>query len=136
MNKETRNTLVYDFIGTAFCLFMAFALILMFSGCSNDESKQPVGSMGGAEEETGIYALSGRAGDIHPKLMKMHKAIASSDGLVRVKEGVVVVIIHELDSLTVSRGMPTEKSCRRLPHSARKSSRLRQAKLRQTKSTA
>ena len=106
MNKETRNTLVYDFIGTAFCLVMAFALILMFSGCSDSESKQPVGFLGGAEEETGIYALSGRAGAIMPKLMK----IADTTGEIIDSTGYegslfaprgTVVSVYELDSLTL-----------------------------------
>ena len=108
MNKEIRNTIVYDFIGTAFCLVMAFALILMFSGCSNDESKQPVGSLGGAEEETGIYALSGQVGDIIPKTLSIQ---ASSDTSIHpnstsqttlAKSGTIIAI-YELDSVTFSK---------------------------------
>ncbi|MBO7414048.1 MAG: hypothetical protein J6U20_10395 [Fibrobacter sp.] len=103
MKKETQNTLVYDFIGTAFCLVMAFVLILMFSGCSNDESKQPVGSLGGAEEETGIYALSGRAGDVYPKSMRLTKPSSNegNEGIRLTAKKGVVVVIHELDSLTL-----------------------------------
>lgn len=106
MNKETRNTLVYDFIGTAFCLVMAFALILMFSGCSNEDSKPSVVSIGGGEEETGIYALSGRAGAIMPKLMK----IADTTGEIIDSTGYegslfaprgAIVSVYELDSLTL-----------------------------------
>lgn len=106
MNKEIRNTIVYDFIGTAFCLVMAFVLILMFSGCSNDESKQPVGSLGGAEEETGIYALSGQVGDVLPKLMKIAdttgEIIDSSgyEGSLLAPKG-AVISVYELDSLTL-----------------------------------
>ena len=98
MKKEIKNTIVYDFIGTAFCLVMAFALILMFSGCSNDESKQPVGSMGGAEEETGIYALSGRAGDILPRLRKPEGSENPASFILAAKG--TIVTVHELDSVT------------------------------------
>ena len=106
MNKETQNTLVYDFIGTAFCLFMAFTLILMLSGCSNSDSDQPVGSLGGAEEETGIYALSGRAGDIAPMMLTIQ---ASSDSSIHAKatsnttpsQKGTIVVVYELDSLTL-----------------------------------
>jgi len=106
MKKETQNTLVYDFIGTAFCLVMAFALTLMLSGCSNDESKQPIGSLGGAEEETGIYALSGRAGNILPKLMNITDtteeiidSMGSGESVFAPKGSIVTVF--ELDSLTL-----------------------------------
>ena len=98
MNKETRNTLVYDFIGTAFCLVMAFVLILMFSGCSNDESEQPLTSMGGSTEETRIYALSGRAGDILPRLKKPEGSENPASFILAAKG--TIVIVHELDSLT------------------------------------
>lgn len=106
MNKEIRNTIVYDFIGTAFCLVMAFVLILMFSGCSDSESKQPVGSLGGAEEETGIYALSGQVGDIAPMMLTIQ---ASSDSSIHAKatsnttpsQKGTIVVVYELDSLTL-----------------------------------
>ena len=108
MKKENQNTLVYDFIGTAFCLVMAFALILMFSGCSSDDTKQPVGSLGGAEEETGIYALSGRAGDVTPMMLTIQ---ASSDSSILAKatsnttpsQKGTIVVVYELDSLTLDR---------------------------------
>ena len=104
MKNKTQNTLVYDFIGTAFCLVMALALILMFSGCSED-SKSVI-SLGGAGEETGIYAVSGRAGAIMPKLMK----IADTTGEIIDSTGYegslfaprgAVVSVYELDSLTL-----------------------------------
>ena len=90
-------------IARHFACKMAMLLALMFAACSNDDTKQPtVAHDGGYTEETGIYALSGRAGDFHPKLMKMHAATLPSDGLLNVNEG-VVVIIHELDSLTLEK---------------------------------
>ena len=99
MKNKTQNTLVYDFIGTAFCLVMALALILMFSGCSNDESVRPVGSMGGSTEETRIYALSGRAGDILPKIRKTTNSENSASFMLAAKG--TIITVHELDSLTL-----------------------------------
>ncbi|WP_295681121.1 FISUMP domain-containing protein [uncultured Fibrobacter sp.] len=98
MKNKTQNTLVYDFIGTAFCLVMALVLILMFSGCSNDESVRPVGSMGGSTEETRIYALSGRAGDILPRLRKPEGS-ENPAGFILAAKGTIVTV-HELDSVT------------------------------------
>ena len=65
MKKEIKNTLVYDFIGTAFCLVMAFALILMFSGCSNDESVRPVGPTDPATKRgcSGSFSVYAAAAD-------------------------------------------------------------------------
>ena len=58
MKNFNRNTLVRDFIGAAFCLMMAFALLMMYSGCSEDNS--PInGAHGGAAEEQG-FALVGQ----------------------------------------------------------------------------
>ena len=99
MKKEIKNTIVYDFIGTAFCLVMAFALILMFSGCSSDESKQPVGSLGGAEEETAVYAnlenltISGMA---RIALASQGEEIPQID--MRGLEIGTVITLYELDS--------------------------------------
>ena len=60
MKKTIRNTLLRDFIGATFCLVMTFALLMMFSGCSEDSKS--TGSLGGAEEETGIYAFKNLTG--------------------------------------------------------------------------
>lgn len=106
MKKETQNTLVYDFIGTAFCLVMALALILMFTGCSNDESAPSTSSLGGSTEETRIYALSGRAGDVTPMMLTVQ---ASSDSSIHAKatsnttpsQKGTIVVVYELDSLTL-----------------------------------
>ncbi|MBQ2561300.1 MAG: hypothetical protein II565_12060, partial [Fibrobacter sp.] len=70
MKNLNRNTLVRDFIGAAFCLVMAFALLMIYSGCSEDNS--PIdGAHGGAAEEQGVYALAGQAGDVYPNLLKL-----------------------------------------------------------------
>ncbi len=107
MNKETRNTFVYDFIGTAFCLFMAFSLILMLSGCTDDESKQPVGSLGGAEEETGIVALtlSGNAGKAYRRTLGVEDEegnwIPSKNEQSFVAKKGAIVTAYELDSVSL-----------------------------------
>jgi len=45
---------VRDFIGAAFCLTMAFALLMIYSGCSEDNS--PINAAhGGSAEEQGVY---------------------------------------------------------------------------------
>ena len=103
MKKETQNTLVYDFIGTAFCLVTAFVLILMFSGCSNEESDPSSISLGGSTEETRIYALSGRMGDMQPNLLGTactQDSLPGGGNFVYVEKGSVVTV-YELDSLTL-----------------------------------
>ena len=52
MKRIIQNRLVSDFIGAAVCLVVGFALILMYTGCSEDK---PVS--GGASEEPSVYAL-------------------------------------------------------------------------------
>ncbi|MBR4786173.1 MAG: hypothetical protein IK012_13120 [Fibrobacter sp.] len=51
MDKMVRNALMRDYIGAAFCLVMAFVLLVLGTGCSDDK---PVS--GGSAEETGIMA--------------------------------------------------------------------------------
>ncbi|MBO4829018.1 MAG: hypothetical protein J5534_06230 [Fibrobacter sp.] len=52
MKRIIRNTLLSDFISAAVCLVVGFALVLMYTGCSEDK---PVS--GGASEEPSVYAL-------------------------------------------------------------------------------
>ena len=100
MKNLKRNTLVRDFIGAAFCLTMAFALLVMYSGCSNENVA------GGAAEEQG-FALVGLASDVYPKLLKMQiegtdstDASLNNDKILKATEGVAVAL-YELDSLTL-----------------------------------
>ena len=99
MKNFIHNRLVHDFIGAAICLVMAFALF-MFAACSNDHVA------GGVTEETRGYALTGRVGDVYPKLLKVvDSASAQADSLkyegsVFVEKGSVITI-YELDSLTL-----------------------------------
>ena len=100
MKNLNRNTLVRDFIGAAFCLVMAFALLMIYSGCSEDNS--PInGAHGGAAEEQGVYAslenltISGMA-----KI-----ALASQGGGLpqidmRGLEIGTVITLYELDSIS------------------------------------
>lgn len=61
MNNSKQNTRVFEFIEAAFCLVMAFTIFMIFTACS--EEIGTVGSLGGAEEETGLknISLAGRA---------------------------------------------------------------------------
>ena len=54
MKFPRRNSLVSDFIGAAFCLFMAFALVMMYAGCSEDVDRSPLARDGGSTEETAM----------------------------------------------------------------------------------
>ena len=51
MKNFKRNKLICDFIGAAFCLMMAFALLMIYAGCSEDVSLPPVAHDGGFTEE-------------------------------------------------------------------------------------
>ena len=104
MKNFIHNTLVRDFFGAAFCLFMAFALLMIYSGCSEDNS--PInGAHGGAAEEQG-FALVGLASDVYPKLLKVQingtdsDASLNNDKILTATEGVPVTL-YELDSLTL-----------------------------------
>ena len=51
MKNFKRNKLMCDFIGAAFCLMMAFALLMIYAGCSEDAGQSPVAHEGGYTEE-------------------------------------------------------------------------------------
>lgn len=51
MKNFKRNKLICDFIGAAFCLMMAFALLMIYAGCSEDAGQSPVAHEGGYTEE-------------------------------------------------------------------------------------
>ena len=80
---------------------LGLALLMMFSGCSEDPKS--VGSLGGAEEETGVYALTGRMGDVQPRLLKVtseQDSLPGYENFVTVEWGTIVTV-YELDSLTL-----------------------------------
>jgi hypothetical protein len=58
----------YSKISGQFVCKMAMLLAFMFAACSETNSGN--GVAGGTVEETGVYALSGRVGDVYPKLLK------------------------------------------------------------------
>ena len=102
MKNVNRDTLVRDFIGAAFCLIMAFAILMMYSGCSEDANSPINVAQGGTEEET-AYVLTGRAGNVVPRVMKLEGLDAVSqnnDGHLDAAEGTVVAV-YELDSLSL-----------------------------------
>ena len=103
MKKLNRNSMVTDFIGAAFCLMMAFALLMIYSGCSEDADSPINVGRGGTEEEQGVYALAGQAGDVFPKVMKLNRldsASRNNDGHLDVAEGTVIAV-YELSPLTL-----------------------------------
>ena len=102
MKKLNRNSMVADFIEAAFCLMMAFALLMMYSGCSEDANSPINVGHGGTEEEQGIYALAGRVGDVYPKLLVKDDV----GGSLPYEESMLVpkgtsITVYELDSLTL-----------------------------------
>ena len=64
MKFPRRNSLVSDFIGAAFCLFMAFALVMMYAGCSEDVDRSPLARDGGSTEETAMLKNISVAGKV------------------------------------------------------------------------
>jgi len=84
---------------------LAALMALLFASCSDEN--QSIGSLGGTEEET-AYVLTGRVGDVYPKLMKMSES--EDDSLVdttKLNTGSVfaakgtIVTVYELDSMTL-----------------------------------
>ena len=53
MKRIIRNTLLSDFVGAAFCLIVGIALVLMYTGCSEDKSV----AGGASEEPSGLAQL-------------------------------------------------------------------------------
>lgn len=51
MKRLNSDTLVRDFVAAAFCLIMAFALLMICSGCSEDAGQSPLAHEGGYTEE-------------------------------------------------------------------------------------
>ena len=75
---------------------MLVLLAFAFAACSEDRVS------GGVTEETRVYALSGRMGDVYPKLIAVKDEVDSStySNSVFVDKG-SIIIVRELDSLTL-----------------------------------
>ena len=86
---------------------MAMLLAFVFAACSETNSGNDIA--GGTVEETGVYALSGRVGDVVPRIMSLqgHDSLPeSNNGFLNATKG-TVVLIHELDPLSLN---PTGRS--------------------------
>jgi len=87
-------------LGRKFICKMAMLLAFVFAACS--ENSAPVA--GGTVEETGVYALSGRVGDVYPKLLAKEGdslTIAQNDGSSLYAAKGTIVSVYELDSSTL-----------------------------------
>ena len=86
---------------------MLVLLAFVFAACSDELS-------GGVTEETRVYALSGRVGDVYPKLLKVADSSGVSvdsakyEGSVFAEKGSIITV-YELDSLTLD---TTGRFCR------------------------
>ena len=81
---------------------MAMLLAFVFAACS--ENNTPVA--GGTVEETGVYALSGRVGNVYPKLLKVADSTGGPVDSLKYENSVFankgsIIAIYELDSLTL-----------------------------------
>ena len=83
-------------ISGQFVCKMLVLLAFVFAACSDDRVS------GGVTEETRVYALSGRVGDVYPKLIAVKDEVDSStySNSVFVDKG-AIIIVRELDSLTL-----------------------------------
>ena len=93
----------YSKISGQFVCKMAMLLAFMFAACSETNSGN--GVAGGTVEETGVYALSGRVGDVYPKLLAKEgdssANIQNDEGSLYAAKGTVVTI-YELDSSSLA----------------------------------
>ena len=97
MKKINRNMMVADFIEAAFCLMMAFALLMIYSGCSEDADSPINVGRGGTEEEQGIYAFNNLIG--YSVRISYEGSSDSSIISSTLREGYMVRMV-ELDSVT------------------------------------
>lgn len=101
MKSSRRNSLVGDFIRAAFCLFMAFVLLLMYTGCSEDADRSLLAHDGGSTEETSLLeniTVKGLA-----MMSQRYESLDSTQlefALGGVRKGSIVTL-YELDSLSL-----------------------------------
>lgn len=102
MKNKDKNSLMSDFARAAFCLIMAFALLMMYSGCSEDVNSSPQAQDGGFTEETGIHALFENI-TVNGMAMRLAVDPVSGDsvGLIGDIDLGTVIRLTELDSVTL-----------------------------------
>lgn len=87
---------------------MAMLLAFMFAACSEEPGVSTLAQDGGYTEEQGVYALTGRVGDVYPALLMStadengSEDSLKNDGSVFAAKG-TVVSVYELDSLTLEK---------------------------------
>jgi uncharacterized protein (TIGR02145 family) len=106
----------YSKISGQFVCKMAMLLAFVFAACS--EENKPMGVLGGAEEETGVYAqcdpvtcpytygLMGRVDNAYPKLLRIQAMDDESESSIAPQVSFkgfkgMIVTVRELDSLTL-----------------------------------
>lgn len=104
MKNLNRNALLRDFTKATFCLTMAFVLLMMHAGCSEDTNKPTTAQEGGYTEETGIYAnlenitISGKA----RRTTGSPNEGGESANFIGFEKGTLVTL-YELDSVTFAK---------------------------------
>jgi len=98
MKNFKRNTLMCDFIGAAFCLVMAFAILVMYSGCSEDAGQSPVAHEGGYTEEQA--SLENIRVVAHARRFELVDEDSTSNKLVSSVAPGTLIRMSELDSVT------------------------------------
>ena len=93
----------YSKFSGQFVCKMAMLLAFMFAACSETDSGNNVA--GGTVEETGVYAMAGRIGNVYPSMLSARTSSGqeiswSAENDVTVKKGSVVTLF-ELDSVTL-----------------------------------
>lgn len=93
----------YSKISGLFVCKIAALLALVFAACSETNSGNDVA--GGTVEETGVYALTGRVGDVYPKLLAKvadgSANVQNDESSLYAAKGTVVTI-YELDSSSLA----------------------------------
>ena len=75
----------------------AMLLAFVFAACSDNQVS------GGVTEETRVYALTGRIGDVAPKVMRLRgiESAVDNNGVQLDASKATTVAVYELDSLTL-----------------------------------
>ena len=90
----------YSKLSRLFVCQWAMLLAIMFAACSDDHVA------GGVTEETRVYTLAGRVGDVYPKLLNVADSTGGPVDSLKYENSVFaekgsIITIYELDSLTL-----------------------------------